>query len=141
MDAVLADIDGWFQAHLFDPLERSPDPAAAIRSMMAEVTRYFHSGQRVCLVGWVSLGASGDTFAPRVAGYFARWIAALSACLARGGVAAAPARALAEETVGAIQGAIVLSRALDDRAAFGRIVGRHEALLLQAVAVARAGPA
>lgn len=39
MDAVLAEIDGWFCATIFVPLEQRCDPATAIRSIIEEVTR------------------------------------------------------------------------------------------------------
>ncbi len=134
MDAVLADIDGWFCATIFAPLEQPRDPAAAIRSMIEEVTAYFQSGGRVCLVGWIGLGSSGATFADRVRDYFARWVSALAHCLEAGHVPPSQAQLLAEETVCAIQGSIILSRALGEEAAFGRIVGRQEATLLDAIA-------
>ena len=134
MDAVLADIDGWFCATIFAPLEQPHDPATAIRSMIEEVTAYFRSGGRVCLVGWIGLGSSGDAFANRVRGYFARWIAALAHCLEAGQVPPSQAKPLAEEMVCGIQGAIILSRALGEAATFARIVGRHEAVLLNAIA-------
>lgn len=134
MGAVLADIDDWFCATIFAPLEQSRDPEAAIRSMIGEVTAYFQSGGRVCLVGWVGLGSSGNAFANRVKGYFAHWISALASCLEAGDVPPSQAQPLAEETVCGIQGAIILSRALGEKAAFARIVGRHEAALLDALA-------
>jgi TetR/AcrR family transcriptional repressor of lmrAB and yxaGH operons len=134
MDAVLADIDCWFCSEIFSPLEQLRDPATAIRSMFEQVTAYFRSGGRVCLVGWVGLGSSGAAFARRVRDYFARWISALAHCLEAGNVPPPQAQLLAEETVSGIQGAIILSRALGDEAAFGRIVGRHEAVLLNAIA-------
>lgn len=134
MDAVLADIDGWFCATIFAPLEQPRDPATAIQSMIEEVTAYFRSGGRVCLVGWVSLGSSGNAFANRVRDYFARWVSALAHCLEAGHVPPSQAQQLAEETVCGIQGVIILSRALGEEAAFGRIVGRHEAVLLDAIA-------
>ncbi len=134
MDAVLADIDGWFYATIFAPLEQPRDPATAIRSMIEEVTAYFRSGGRVCLVGLIGLGSSGGAFASRVKDYFARWISALVHCLEAGDVPPSQAQSLAEETVCGIQGAIILSRALGEETAFGRIIGRHEAVLLNAVA-------
>lgn len=134
MDAVLADIDGWFCATIFSPLEQSHDPATAIRSMIDEVTAYFRSGGRVCLVGSVGLGSSGDAFASRARDYFARWISALAHCLEAGHVPPSQAQPLAEETVCSIQGAIILSRALGEEAAFGRILGRHETVLLDSMA-------
>ncbi len=134
MDAVLADIDRWFATAIFSPLEQAGDPSAAITSMMEDVATYFRCGGRVCLVGWVGLGSSGDAFASRAKSYFARWISALAHCLEAGHVPPSLAMQLAEETVCGIQGAIVLSRALGEEAAFTRIVSRHEACLIEAVA-------
>lgn len=134
MDAVLADIDGWFATSIFLPLEQAQSPASAITVMIDDVTAYFRSGGRVCLVGLIGLGSSGDVFASRTKTYFARWIAALSRCLETGGVPSPLAVQLSEETVSGIQGAIVLARALNEEAAFMRIVRRHHAALLDAVA-------
>jgi TetR/AcrR family transcriptional repressor of lmrAB and yxaGH operons len=134
MDAVLADIDSWFAMSIFLPLERAQNPASAITVMIDDVTAYFRSGGRVCLVGSIGLGSSGDVFASRAKNYFVRWISALSRCIETGGVPSPTAVQLAEETVSGIQGAIVLARALDEEAAFMRIVRRHHAALLEAVA-------
>lgn len=134
MDAVLADIDRWFAMAIFAPLEQACDPSAAVTLMMEDVTAYFQSGGRACLVGWIGLGSSGDAFTARTKGYFARWISALARCLEAGHVPPPQATPLAEGTVAGIQGAIILARALGEEAAFARIVRRHEAALLNAVA-------
>lgn len=118
--AVLAEIDGWFELHLFLPLREDPDPLSAIAAMWRTVDDYFHSGRRICLVGLFALGDGRDRFAQRIAGYFARWRDALADALARAG----KEPALAEEIVAAIQGALVLARALDDPALFGRTLAR-----------------
>lgn len=134
MAAVLADIDQWFDRAIFTPLERASDPGAAIVAMMREVESYFHSGGRVCLVGWIGLGVARDPFARQVARYFARWISTLAHCLQLARVPAAAAAQLAEETVAGFQGALVLSRALDDVGAFHRLIGQHQARLLDVIA-------
>lgn len=133
MAAVLDDIDRWFDATIFRPLEDVPDPANAIAAMFDVVSGYFLSGRRVCIVGSLGLNAAGEVFAARVRQYFARWIAALAACLARGNVAPPLAAELAEEAVSGIQGAIVLTRALGDEAAFRRVIDRLRASLLGAI--------
>ena len=134
MAAVLTDIDQWFGDAIFSPLEQKSDPAGGITAMVRDVEAYFRSGGRVCLVGSIRLGASGDPFTGQVKGYFARWVSALARCLETAHVPAPQAMPLAEEAVAGIQGAIILSRALDDEAAFTRVVHRHEARLLDAVA-------
>lgn len=134
MAAVLADIDRWFDLVIFAPLDDPGDPAKAIRSMFQEVTTYFRSGGRICLIGWMGLSSSNEAFAGRIREYFHRWIQALDRCLKTGHVSPLEARALAEETVGGIQGAIILARALQEQAAFERIINRHEATLLCSLA-------
>ncbi len=122
--AVLADIDGWFTDAIFRPLRQDPDPAAAVAAMIDGVAAYFDGGGRVCLVGVFALGEVRDRFADRVQGYFAEWTNALAAALARGGRPPAAARDLAEDAVLAIQGALVLARAVDDRMVFTRALDR-----------------
>jgi AcrR family transcriptional regulator len=134
MDAVLAHIDRWFAEAIFSPLEHAQDdPAAAIAAMIRDVTAYFRSGRRICLVGALGLNSAGEAFASPIKGYFARWIDALAHCLEVGKVAPALAGPLAEQAVSAIQGAIVLARALGDDAAFDRIVERQHAALRDAL--------
>ncbi len=122
--AVLADIDGWFADAIFRPLRQDPDPAVAIALMIDGVAAYFDGGGRVCLVGVFALGQVRDRFADRVQGYFAEWTDALAAALARGGRPPDQARDLAEDAVLAIQGALVLARAVDDRGVFTRALDR-----------------
>lgn len=128
--AVLADVDAWFTASVFEPLRaaQAGDPAA-IDAMFDAVTGYFRSGRRVCLQGAFALGRERDQFAATIAGYFDRWIAALAAALRAAGTSEQAAHAAAVETVAAIQGAIVLSRALDDPEIFRHVVERSRARL------------
>jgi AcrR family transcriptional regulator len=141
--AVLAEIDAWFEAEIYAALW-ADDPEKAIAAMWANVDRYFRSGRRVCLVGAFALDETRERFAAVIRAYFAGWIEALAAALARAGAEGGEARAAAEEAVSGIQGALVLSRALGDEAVFGRAVERlagrlAEAMRPDAVAAARGG--
>src|SRR5258707_2836626 len=80
---VLTSIDRWFVDNIYKPLRTSTDPAKGISDMFAAVDDYFRSGQPVCLVGSVALGASRDLFDDKVKTYFAGWIDALAAALLR----------------------------------------------------------
>lgn len=128
--AVLAEIDGWFETHVFAPLRTDADAAAGVRGMLAQVDAYFRSGRRVCLVGVFALGEVRDRFSAAVHAYFARWRDALAQALERSGLDPAQARARSEDAVLAIQGALVLSRALDDTSVFTRALARLEERLL-----------
>jgi AcrR family transcriptional regulator len=133
MAAVLADINAWFEANIFTHLTVADDLATAITTMFTAVTDYFRSGQRVCLVGVLGLGAARGVFADAIADYFSRWVVALRMALQAGGLASAAAQMLAEETVAGIQGAIVLSRALNDPEIFHRVTTRLQEKLLTAL--------
>jgi AcrR family transcriptional regulator len=120
--AVLADIDSWFEQEIFSPLEEGGSDA--VEQMFASVTDYFSQGRRVCLVGALALEDTRDRFAAALAGYFNRWIGALERALGRRGHGRKRARRLAEEIVAGVQGAIVLARATGDPALFVRTVER-----------------
>ena len=130
--AVLAQIDDWFRRNVFEPLRQGADAERGIAAMFDEVGRYFLSGRKVCLVGVFALGNERDRFADKVRDYFAAWIDALAAALVRAGHDGAEANALAEEAVGGIQGALVLSRAFDRTEVFTATLDRLRARLLPA---------
>lgn len=127
--AVLVEIDLWFEQHIFRPL-RKEEPRRAVAEMVRAVDGYFRSGRRVCLVGAFALGDVRDRFGAAIRGYFAAWTDALAQALERSGLPEGTARDRAEEAVAAIQGALVLARALDEPAAFRRSLARIEARLM-----------
>ncbi|TCT07985.1 TetR/AcrR family transcriptional regulator [Aquabacter spiritensis] len=128
--AVLAHVDHWFETQVFRPLREEPDGRRAITAMLEATDAYFRSGRRVCVVGVFALAESRDRFAVKVASYFSAWIDALAGALGRAGHPPDDARALSEEAVGLIQGALVLARALDDPAPFARTLARLKARLV-----------
>jgi TetR/AcrR family transcriptional regulator, lmrAB and yxaGH operons repressor len=127
--AVLAEIEQWFEDSVYSPLRDGEDADAAITAMLDETAKYFRSGRRVCLVGALAVANTRDLFAQAIRGYFVAWVDALQAALVRQGRDAEQARLLSEDAVLAIQGAIVLSRALDDPAVFQRAIDQLHARL------------
>lgn len=127
--AVLENIGAWFETQVYAPLRDRSDPRAAIADMFVSVSDYFRSGGRVCLVGVFALGDVRDRYAERINGYFEAWRTALADALTRLGHDAPTAMALSEDTLAAIQGALVLGRALD-QGAFQRVVDGQKRRLL-----------
>lgn len=119
--AVLENVDNWFEGNVYETL-RHNDPTQAIADMLAKIDDYFHSGNRICLVGAFALDDTRDRFADKIKSYFRRWIDALGEALIRSGRNQSSALADAEEIVLEIQGALVLARALDDRSVFSRVL-------------------
>jgi TetR/AcrR family transcriptional regulator, lmrAB and yxaGH operons repressor len=128
-EAVLAEIDSWFARHIFQPLETG-EPGAAIGGMLNASSEYFRSGGRICLVGAFALDETRSRFANVIQDYFIHWIKALTGALERFGHVPEQAAALAEDTVLALQGALVLARATADTGCFARTITRLEGRLL-----------
>jgi AcrR family transcriptional regulator len=122
--AVLSEIGQWFENAVYAPLRDGSDADAAIEAMLDAVTTYFRSGRRVCLVGALAVSNTRDRFSEAIRGYFVDWVEALRLALVRQGREEDHARALAEDAVLSIQGAIVLSRSLDDPGVFERAIGQ-----------------
>jgi AcrR family transcriptional regulator len=121
--AVLTEVDGWFERFVYEPLRRD-DPERAVAAMWTSVDQYFRSGGRICLVGAFALDETRDRFSAAISSYFKRWVEALRDALVRGGRDAEAATLDAEEAVLGIQGALVLTRALNDKALFPRALDR-----------------
>ncbi|WP_296002008.1 TetR/AcrR family transcriptional regulator [Rugamonas sp.] len=118
--AVLDEISLWFHEQVYAPLRdgEGDDVQHGLDQMFRVVGRYFQSGRKICLLGVFALGGERDRFAVAIKHYFVEWMKALAAALERGGRDAATAAALAQQVVGGIQGALVLSRACDKPALF-----------------------
>jgi AcrR family transcriptional regulator len=127
--AVLAHIAAWFEENVFAPLRDEGQPAAGIGRMLDAADHYFQSGGRVCLVGAFALDDSRNRFVPEIKAYFGDWVAHLSTALQRAGHEKPEADQLAEDTVAAIQGALTLSRAFEDRGVFARALARARSRL------------
>ena len=121
-NAVLAEIDLWFEREVFAPL--ASREAHSVENMFDAVETYFRSGRRICLVGAFALNSSRDRFAETIHAYFQRWVDALAQALGGRGYVPRKARARAEEIVAGIQGGIVLARALGDEKPFARLLSR-----------------
>lgn len=123
---VVADVNGWFEREVFTPLDaQTPE----IGAMLDAVSAYFDTGQRLCLVGRIGLEPDLDVLDERLDSYFGRWQDSLAGALTRSGFTPDEAKALAEETVVAIQGALVVAHARRDPAVFARTVARLRASL------------
>ena len=130
VQAVLAEIENWFDRTIYAPLREGTDVNGAIDAMLDGVTDYFKSGRRVCLVGALAVSNTRDRFSKAIRGYFESWVDALRSALVRQGRSDHQAGALSEDAVLSIQGAIILSRALDDPAVFQRAIDQVRGRLI-----------
>lgn len=132
VQAVLDEIDTWFESKIYTPLRDGTDSNGAVLAMLDGVTDYFRSGRRVCLVGALAVSNTRDRFSQAIRDYFENWVDALRSALIRQGCDHHQAQTLSEDAVLSIQGAIILSRALDDPAVFQRAIDQLRGRLVTA---------
>jgi len=123
-EAVLDEVAARFERHLFAPLRGDGPPRRRLADMAELLAAYHHDGTEPGLFALLAQGPSRARFAARIAAFYGRWIASLGAALADGGLAAEDSVRRAADMVMAIEGALVLSRALADPGPFRRAL-RH----------------
>ncbi|GAB3452285.1 TetR/AcrR family transcriptional regulator [Kineococcus endophyticus] len=128
--AVLEEVRAWFDEQVFAPLRAPDDPAGAVDATMRAAEEYFLSRHRVCLYAVMTLGADQPAHAEAVRSYFADWVELLARAVEQTGAPARDARERAVDAVAAVQGALVLARALDDDAVVSGVVDRVRKRLL-----------
>lgn len=112
--AVLDDIQAWFEQEIFRPLKS----AQGLGPMLSAVDTYFQQGRRVCLVGAFALSDTRDLFHGALQQFFEAWETALRQYFVRQGFTTGQAEKAAQRVLVAIQGALVLSRAMQNQAYF-----------------------
>ena len=120
--AALGQVGAWLQDELFAVLEEEGEPRERLSAMVESVDRFYNSGQKWCLVDLFSVGEAGGHFREILKGTLRTWMNHLQAVGEQAGIEPGVAQSRAEETLMAIQGALVLSRAMDEPALFQRVL-------------------
>jgi AcrR family transcriptional regulator len=129
-DEVLAHIRQSIQRKFIAPL-REPGPARQKLVKMAKVVQdFYQAGQKGCLVDGLTLGDANRLFQHKIAACLEAWIDAIADVGVEAGLDKKTARERAENVVIAIEGALVVSRALGDCSCFRRVVRDLPAMIL-----------
>lgn len=116
--AVLDGVADWAADNIIAPLESGRPRAERIDGMLHGVEEAYSGGGRACVVASLLVGCDESGLAGSVRGFVAGWRDALTRALVETGTPAEPAARLATDALARIQGALILSRALGDRAPF-----------------------
>ncbi len=116
--AVIAAVGAWVQDRLVAPLDAPGARAERVDAMLASVAALYEGGARPCVIASMLVGAEAGPVLPALRAALSAWIGALQRALEATGAPPEPARAAALDAVARIQGALLLCRALDDRAPF-----------------------
>jgi TetR/AcrR family transcriptional repressor of lmrAB and yxaGH operons len=96
---------------------------AKFQLMCEEINRLFNGGKNSCLWAVLIMEQSSDElFYPQISRAFSMWIEAIAKVLVAAGLDATLAKQRGEDTIIAIQGALILSHGLKDLAPFQRVI-------------------
>lgn len=121
-NAVLEHIKFVVQAQVLDPLLKSGDPLERLQTMTDQLNQFYDRGQSACFLAIFSLGESDSLFHPHIQQALQAWINALESVLLELDLPAAIAQQRAEDAVMQIQGALVVSRGLQETSLFQRVL-------------------
>jgi len=130
-DAVLDYITQALKEQLLAPLGSDRPPLERIRGMNQNVHAFYQQGQQDCLLALLSVGEAHQLFQERVQQALNIWIESLAAVLVDAGITPMTARQRAEEAIALIQGALVLTRGLNNTETFERILHQMPEALLR----------
>jgi AcrR family transcriptional regulator len=122
VEAVLDYLEGWLNQNILQPLASSEDATVRLQRMCARLSELYEEGHQPCLFAILLMGSARDVFHERVKALFCVWIEAITAVLVEAGMDEELARQRGEDGALAIQGALILSQALDDPSLFQRVM-------------------
>lgn len=117
---VLDTLDQRLQETALDALESEGDALARLTRMGDRICETYSHGQKPCMLAALMLGSAKDDFQPQVQGLLRRWMGAIATVLTQAGMTESLAQERSEEALVAIQGALIMARAMNDATIFER---------------------
>jgi AcrR family transcriptional regulator len=120
--AVAADVVGWFQKNVFEPLAGGGSTRKRAALVMERLREFYAGGSKACITDVLSIPGGPEELKAALKGAMQAWIAAFTALARESGLPPALARIRAEEAIVRFEGALVVSRVLRDNSSFERIL-------------------
>jgi AcrR family transcriptional regulator len=121
---VLAALEQWLQETALDALEGEGEALERLGRMGDRICSAYSHGEKPCMLAALMLGSAKDEFQPQVRALLGQWMGAIAAVLTQAGMAESLAQARSEAALVAIQGALIMARAMDDAAIFERTMAQ-----------------
>lgn len=110
VEAALRRVTERFGPLVVEPLTGDDPPAQRIRTMCANLSRFYDGGRKSCLLDTLSVGPPDDPLRPAVRASMARWQEAMERVARDAGLPAPTAKVRAEEALIRIEGALIVAR-------------------------------
>jgi TetR/AcrR family transcriptional repressor of lmrAB and yxaGH operons len=129
--AVLAASSEHFKREVLDPLSASGPAKQRIVRAAKGLANFYDGGKKSCLVDLFGVGFAGELFRSRLQATVKRIEGAFTDLLVDEGLPVSEAKARATDALVAIQGSLVVARAVDDPAIFRRVLNELPDRLLK----------
>lgn len=114
LDALVRTVLARLDRDAFASLQGNDAPKARIRAVIEGFGQYLEGGERNCLIGVLSLGTARARIGALVSEYLQRWIVGLTQLYEAAGLSHKRAARAARDLMVRLQGAVVVSRMLDN---------------------------
>jgi AcrR family transcriptional regulator len=129
-EAAVAAVGAWFGANVAPVLSGPGDARQRLENYAAKMIEFYNGGENACLANLFSLGDAAGIFQPSLGQRMKRLIDAIAAVLESDGIASEEALRRAENAVIALQGSLVVARALQNKEPFLRTMSELPDTLL-----------
>ncbi len=123
VEAVLDYLDRWLEQNILQMLQQPGDTHSRLQHMCERLSDVYEGGKQPCLSAILLLGSARDLFHDRVKALYRVWIDAIAHVLIESGMDEQLAQQRGEDTIIAIQGALILSQGLNNPSPFQRMLG------------------
>ena len=128
---VLEYIHSALKQNFLAPLKAEGEPREKLAQMAQVVESFYDCGRKGCLIDGLTIGEASDPFQIQVAQLLEAWIDAIAAVAIEAGLNKKLARERAESALIAIQGGLVVARALRNYQIFKRVAKNLPSLILE----------
>lgn len=127
---VLNHLEQWREEHIFTPLLMNTTPLSRLEGLTHSLKQVYENGHVACILAVLTLSDAHQTFLPHIQPVFKRLIQAIAQVLQDAGINENKALEQAQDTVMRIQGALILSRALQSPEPFLQLMDKLPKQLL-----------
>ncbi len=127
---VLEYLNQGLQTQILAPLRSDLPPADRLLAMNENIDMFYSQGEKSCLLALLNVGEAHDLFQNQIQQMLELWIDSLAKIAIEAGVNPKIARQRAEDAVLQIEGALVLSRGLNNTEIFKRVLKHLPEMLL-----------
>lgn len=120
MESVLAHSEQYLKENVLSVLTADGTPKERLQKMCDRLNELYAGGTQPCLLAVLQAGTGRDRFHDSVKGTLEAWIDAIAVVLVETGLSPSAAKQRGQDALISVQGALMLSRALNDPNIFQR---------------------